>query len=237
MLESAGRARDFCFVHAADLHLDTPFKGVGRTNEFVARSLREASLEAYDSLATLCIERRAAFLVLAGDIYDGAHRGVRAQLRFLDGLERLGRAGIPALVVHGNHDPIGSGWAAISSWPASVHIFGSSSVETVPVLGEDGTIAHVHGISYGQRDVSENLVRRFPVAVGSGFHVGLLHCNVLGRDSGHASYSPCSLDDMAVTGLDYWALGHIHTRAVLSGRPHGDEQWVVYPGNLQARSP
>ncbi len=66
--------------------------------------------------------------------------------------------------------------------------------------------------------------------------MGLLHCNVSGAAEGHDDYSPCSIDDLRRSGLDYWALGHIHTRMVLSGRPHGEEPWVVYPGNLQARS-
>ena len=104
---------DFSFVHAADLHLDTPFKGIGSTAPGVAEQLREASLTAFDFLVDLCLERRAAFLVIAGDIYDGPERGLRAQLRFRDGLARLSAAGIPSFVVHGNHDPVETGWSAI----------------------------------------------------------------------------------------------------------------------------
>ena len=102
-VEEAFRIPDFSFVHAADLHLDTPFKGIGSTAPFVAEQLREASLAAFDSLVELCLERRAAFLVVAGDVYDGPERGLRAQLRFRDGLARLSDAGISSFVVHGNH--------------------------------------------------------------------------------------------------------------------------------------
>src|SRR5579871_5781784 len=74
--------RDFCFVHAADLHLDTPFEGVRASAPDVADALADASLAAFDSIVALAISRRAAFLVVSGDVYDGPERGVRAQLRF-----------------------------------------------------------------------------------------------------------------------------------------------------------
>jgi len=237
MGQTEGRSGTFCFVHAADLHLDTPFKGIGRTAPSVAHALREASLEAFDDLVTLCLQRRAAFLVIAGDVYDGPDRGIRAQLRFRDGLARLSDAGIASFVVHGNHDPVESGWAAIGAWPPLVTVFGTESVEAVPVVQDGQQIATVQGISYWRRDVRENLALRFSRTGGPGIEVGVLHCNVSGAAEGHEDYSPCSLDDLRRRGLDYWALGHIHSRMVLSGRPYGDEPWVVYPGNLQARSP
>jgi exonuclease SbcD len=236
MAPDDGMLGNFCFVHAADLHLDTPFKGIGETAPQVARALREASLEAFENLVTLCLDRRAAFLVIAGDVYDGADRGIRAQLRFRDGLGRLSDAGIATFVAHGNHDPIDSGWAAVSTWPPLVTVFGTESVEVAPVVRDGRQIALVHGISYWRRDVRENLALRFSRSGGPGIEVGVLHCNV-GAAEDHDDYSPCSLDDLLRSGLHYWALGHIHSRTVLSGRPHGDEPWVVYPGNLQARSP
>jgi DNA repair exonuclease SbcCD nuclease subunit len=123
------------------------------------------------------------------------------------------------------------------SWPALVTVFGTESVVTVPVVHDGIQIALVHGISYWRRDVRENLSLRFSASGGGGIEVGVLHCNVVGTAEAHDDYSPCSLEDLLGGGLDYWALGHIHSRTVLSGHPHGDEPWVVYPGNLQARSP
>ena len=221
----------FCFVHAADLHLDTPFEGVAETSGAVAERLRDASLEAFDRLVRLAIDRRAAFVVLAGDLYDGAERGVRAQLRFLRGLGVLSAAGIPVFVVHGNHDPVG-GWPGVREWPAGVTVFGSDQVGVVPVTRDGAVLARVYGISYGHREVTENLALRFHREEGAGLHIGLLHCTV-GDDPAHGRYSPCSLGDLQRAGMDYWALGHVHTRQVLrEGRP-----WVVYPGNTQGRSP
>lgn len=222
----------FRFVHAADLHLDTPYDTIGHVaSEDVREALRDASLRAFDNLIDLTIERDAAFLVLAGDIYDGAERGVRAQLRFRRGLERLHAAGIQTFVVHGNHDPLESGWSAIRDWPASVTIFGCSDVEAVPVTRDGVQLATVYGISYATRDVSENLSLRYHRREDPGIHLGLLHCNI-GDDRDHAPYSPCSVDDLRRGGMDYWALGHIHKRHTVNAHA----PWVVYPGNTQGRS-
>jgi DNA repair exonuclease SbcCD nuclease subunit len=229
---------DFSFVHAADLHLDTPFKGIGSTAPRVAEQLREASLAAFDSLVDLCLERQVAFLVVAGDIYDGPERGLRAQLRFRDGLARLSMAGISSFIVHGNHDPVETGWSALGGpWPERVTVFGPRTARAVPVEIDGVALATVQGISFAQRSESENLALRFVRDAGPGVQVGVLHCNVRGAASGYDDYSPCTLDDLRSIGLDYWALGHVHTRMILSGREGSDEPWVVYPGNLQARSP
>ena len=237
-MQEAFRIPDFSFVHAADLHLDTPFKGIGTMAPHVAEKLREASLAAFDSLVDLCLDRGAAFLVVAGDIYDGPERGLRAQLRFRDGLARLSGAGIASFVVHGNHDPVETGWSALGdTWPERVTIFGPGKVQAVPVEIDGIPLATVQGISFAQRSERENLALRFAHSAGPGIQVGLLHCNVGGAALGYDDYSPCTLEDLRGVGLDYWALGHVHTRMILAGRQDSDEPWVVYPGNLQARSP
>ncbi len=221
---------DFRFVHAADLHLDTPFEGVAKAAPEVGDALREASLEAWDELVRLTLDEGAAFLVLAGDIYDGAERGVRAQLRFRRGLERLSEHGVRAFIVHGNHDPL-SGWSAMGEWPEGVHVFGANAVEAERVEIDGEPAATVYGLSYGRRETRENLALRFARDEGPGLHVGLLHASV-GSNPEHDAYAPCSLADLRAARLDYWALGHIHQRREVSREP-----WVMYPGDTQGRSP
>lgn len=232
----------FRFVHAADLHLDTPFEGLREAAPDVRRALRDASLAAFDALVDLCLEVDAAFLLIAGDVYDGAERGLRAQLRFRAGLDRLSRAGVGVFVVHGNHDPTEEGWSAIRDWPEGTRVFGCERVESVPVERDGERIATVYGISYPRRDVHENLALAFPRRQagggeagredgGLGLRVALLHCNA-GGHAGHAPYAACSVGDLSGAAVDYWALGHVHTRQVLCESP-----WIVYPGNLQGRSP
>ncbi len=222
----------FRFLHAADLHLDTPFTRLTDVPEPIAAALRDASLQAFDQLIDEAIDAEVAFVLFAGDIYDGAERGVRAQLAFRAGLQRLASAGISSFIVYGNHDPVREGWSAISDFPEGVTVFSPDEVERVEVVIDDLVAATVSGISYAKSQTTENLVERFPEASGKGFHIGLLHANV-GAQSDHQPYSPCSLDDLRSGGYDYWALGHIHRRAELGdGHP-----LVVYPGNLQGRSP
>lgn len=222
----------FRFVHAADLHLDTPFQDLRRLGEDVPRRLRDASLSAWDNLVAETIRVEAAFLVLAGDIYDGPQRGLRAQLRFLDGLRRLSEAGVQVFIAHGNHDPVSEGWSAIRTWPDGVTVLPPNEVAGVPVVRDGRTLATVYGVSYAQRETRDNLAKLFPERTADGFCVGVLHCNLGGNDE-HAAYSPCDLYDLKAADIDYWALGHIHRHSVVS-REH---PWAVYPGALQGRSP
>ncbi len=223
------------FAHLADLHLDTPFRGVGLADPALQAALADASLQAWDRAVDTCLEERPDFVVIAGDVYDQEAAGIRAQLRFLRGLQRLSAAAVPAFVVHGNHDPQGGRWPAIRAWPPGVTVFGHDGVTSVPVLRDGETVALVHGMSYPVRHVTENLALRFrrrsdvPPAV---YQVGLLHASV-GAQPEHDVYAPCSLEDLRRTGLDYWALGHVHTRQTLAAEGPA----AVYPGNLQARHP
>jgi len=216
------------FVHAADLHLDSPFRGRLRDASSLGPALRDATFRAYESIIDLCIEEGVDALLIAGDVYDGAASSLGAQLRFKDGLQRLEEAGIRAFVCHGNHDPL-DGWKAKITFPPNVVRFGKE-VSGVPFNPDDPSSPMVYGISYPTRDVQENLVSRFPAPESGRYCIGLLHANV-GTDTGHESYAPCSLGDLVETGYDYWALGHVHTRAVL----HRANPVVAYPGNPQGR--
>ncbi|MGD9934932.1 MAG: exonuclease SbcCD subunit D [Dehalococcoidia bacterium] len=219
------------FIHAADLHLDSPFRGIhNEAPENVAKCLVEATFGAYERIIDLCLEREVEALLVAGDIYDGADRSLRAQIRFANGLRRLDAAGIRSFVCHGNHDPL-DGWQARLAFPASCFQF-PGKVTAVPFDPTKPERATVVGISYPTQKVLRNLVPEFGPTQKRGFSIGLLHCNV-GGNTDHDAYAPCTLDDLRAVGLDYWALGHVHTRQVLSAH----SPTVVYPGNSQGRNP
>ncbi|MDA1258201.1 MAG: DNA repair exonuclease [Chloroflexi bacterium] len=222
--------QSFRFVHAADLHIDSPFKGLLKYEARVAQRLKEATFEAYSNLIDLCISEGADFLVVAGDVYDGADRSVRAQMRFRDGLARLEENGIPSLVTHGNHDPL-DGWVSRLRMPESTHVFGSEP-EWKTVTARGDAIAQVQGVSYPTREVHENLALRFTPPSQDLFSIGLLHCNV-GGIAEHDDYAPCTVEDLSAVGIDYWALGHVHTRQTLKD----SNPVIAYPGNLQGRHP
>lgn len=219
------------FVHTADLHLDSPFRGVrSEAPTHIADTLYNATFAAYENIIELCLNERVDALLVAGDVYDGADRSLRAQLKFVDGLKRLDDAGIRSFICHGNHDPL-EGWEAKLNLPAGCVRFGPE-VTGEPVFPDEPERAMVYGVSYPQREVRENLTPRFAgTPSGDGFSIALLHANV-GGDSNHDSYAPCSVSDLeSVDGIDYWALGHVHTQRVL----RQESPIVVYPGNPQAR--
>jgi DNA repair exonuclease SbcCD nuclease subunit len=221
----------FVFIHAADLHLDSPFKGLSRAPQAVRHRLRESTFASFRRIADIAVREKADFVVLAGDLYDAADRSLRAQLRLQRILTELStEAGIRVFAVHGNHDPE-SGRQARLEWPPGVHVFGSADVECVEARRRDGVlVAHVYGISYPSAAVTDNLALRFERKEGAPFHLALLHGNVDGNPF-HDNYAPCKLSDLLHAGFDYWALGHVHDRRVLHTYPH-----VVYPGNIQGRS-
>jgi exonuclease SbcD len=220
----------FTFAHAADLHLDSPFKGLTKVPAAVRERLRESTFAALRGLLEVVRRDKVDFVVLAGDLFDAADRSLRAQLRLQRALGEMTAIGTQVFVVHGNHDPE-SGRQAKLDWPQGVHVFGSGGVECVPAYTRNGELAaHVYGISYPTAAVTDNLAHRFKVKEGAPFHIALLHANVDG-DPSHDNYAPCKLEELVAAGFQYWALGHVHDRRTLHEYPH-----VVYPGNLQGRS-
>lgn len=220
----------FTFIHAADLHLDSPFAGLSGVPEAIRAVLRESTFAALNRLVELAVREKADFVLIAGDLYETADRSLRAQVRFHKAMERLAECGISAFVVHGNHDPL-DGRAARLEWPPNVHVFAAGQVERVPVvLPGKGHVADVLGISYPTAAVRDNYAMLFRREGDAAYQIGLLHANVDGA-ADHADYAPCTLKELTSRGMDYWALGHVHGRRVLHEAPH-----VVYPGNLQGRS-
>jgi len=220
----------FSFVHCADLHLDSPFEGIQAAAPDIAAVLRDATFQAFDRIIDLAVREAVDFIIVAGDVHDGENRSLRAQLRFRDALRQAGEAGIRCFIAHGNHDPL-SGWEARLTMPAPVVRFGGREVESFPVDRDGAVLAQVYGISYPVREVTANLATQFRRAPGSPFAIGVLHCNA-GGDPNHDNYAPCRVDDLAAANLDYWALGHIHTRRLI--REAGP--CILYPGNPQGRN-
>jgi len=217
------------FVHAADLHLDSPFAGLRNYREKLAQDLTAATFTAFQRIVDLCLEEAAEFLLLAGDLFDGPGRSLRAQLRLGRELARLAAAGIETFIVHGNHDHLG-GKGVTLAWPPGVHVFPAGQVEMMEVRRRGATLARIYGLSHAGPEEPENLARRFPAAAPGPFAIGLLHANLEGNRE-HENYAPCSLADLTAPGYDYWALGHIHRPGVRREA----QPAVVYAGNPQGR--
>lgn len=215
----------FKFIHAADIHLDSPLQGLEAHEDAPVAEIRGAARRAFDNLIDLAIDEGVNFVLLAGDLYDGDWRDYNTGLFFIDRMAKLRRAGIRVFLVSGNHD-------AASQITRSLHLpdnvvpFSVKAPETVRL--EDLNIA-IHGQGYDRRAVAENLAAQYPQALPHYFNIGLLHTALTGR-AGHEPYAPCSADDLRSKGYDYWALGHVHQMEVVRESP-----FIVFPGNLQGR--
>jgi exonuclease SbcD len=215
----------FRFLHAADIHLDSPLRGLESYDDAPVEEVRGATRRAFENLVELAIEEEVEFVLLCGDLYDGEWRDYNTGLFFVGQMNRLHEAGISVHLVSGNHDAISQITKSLKL-PDNVTHYDSKNPQTV-VLDELGVA--IHGQSFASRSVNENLAEGYPVGEPARFDIGLLHTSLNGRPP-HGDYAPCSLDDLRSKGYQYWALGHVHRREEVLRDP-----WVVFPGNIQGR--
>ncbi|MEO6602165.1 MAG: DNA repair exonuclease [Polyangiaceae bacterium] len=213
------------FVHAADLHLDSPLAGLSKYEGAPVDQIRGATRRALENLVRLCIAEQAQLLVIAGDLYDGDWRDYSTGLFFNKQMAVLRAAGVRVVWIRGNHDAA-SKLTAHLNLPDNVRELSHKKPDSF-VIEELGVA--VHGQGFDTRDVTSDLSSRYPEPKRGLFNIGLLHTALEGR-AGHAPYAPCRLSALVDRGYDYFALGHVHTREVLSEKP-----WIVFPGNLQGR--
>lgn len=215
----------FKFIHAADIHLDSPLKGLEAHEGTPVEEIRGATRRALDNLIDLAVGEKAAFLLICGDLYDGDWKDYNTGLYFVSRMGKLRQAGIKVFLISGNHDAA-SQITRTMPLPDNVVHFSSREPQSC-VLEDLGVI--IHGQSYRTKAVTDNLVSDYPQGNSAYFNIGLLHTSLTGRD-GHDNYAPCNPDELKSKGYQYWALGHIHTREVVSTDP-----WIVFPGNIQGR--
>lgn len=215
----------FTFLHAADIHLDSPLRGLEAYPDAPVGQIRSASRRAFDNLVELAISEQVAFVLLAGDVFDGDWRDYNTGLYFVNRMGRLRQAGIPVFMVSGNHDAASIITRSLKL-PDNVTLFGDQRAGTVLL---EGIGAAVHGRSFATKAVREDLVPSYPVGDSHLFNVGLLHTSLNGRD-GHEPYAPTTLDALRSRGYDYWALGHVHQREEVALEPR-----VLFSGTIQGR--
>ena len=216
----------FSFIHAADLHIDSPLDGLGLKDKAVAARFAEAGRRAVEALVAETISSNAAFLIIAGDVFDGDWKDVTTGLFFVRQLGALHRANIPTFLVKGNHDA-DSVMSRALTYPDTVHTFPSNKASSIAL---DAQRVVLHGRSFSSRHVPDDFVQSYPARREGWLNIGVLH-TALDGTRGHEGYAPCSVESLRRFGYDYWALGHIHAAEIVSRDP-----WIVFPGNLQGRS-
>lgn len=203
------------FLHAADLHLDSPFSALA-PEQAAARRQTQRALPM--QILELADTHDCDLVLLAGDLFDSASVDpdtVRALLRACSAC----RAEI--FIAPGNHDFCTSASPYHTEvWPENVHIFTSHTIDCVelPRLG-----CRVFGAAFTASTAP---------ALLDGFHAprdGTLNLMVLHGDAVTAAspYNAISQSQIAASGLDYLALGHIHAQ---SGLLRAGDTAYAWPG-------
>lgn len=216
------------FIHGADIHIDSPMVGLKSLPTRIFKRLQESTFQAFRSLVDAAITNHVDFIVLAGDLFDNENRSVRAQVFLRKEMERLAEKEIEVFLIHGNHDHMSGNWSQIE-FPNNVHVFGEQ-VEVKTFTTKNNTSVHLYGFSYSERHVFERKINEYDRKNGADFHIGILHGNMEGSTE-HGNYAPFQLNDLLEKEFHYWALGHIHKRAILKEEPA-----IIYPGNTQGRN-
>ena len=209
----------FRFLHAADLHLDSPLRGLEA--DAPAERIRDATRQALVKLVDLAVEQKVAFVLLAGDLYDGDWKDWRTGQFLVQQLARLTREGIRVIAISGNHD---AEQVLTKTLPLPDTLIRSNKPDTIRL---DTLEVAIHGQSFAKRAVTDNLALAYPAPIAGWFNIGLLHTAC--GSTAHENYAPCTPSDLVSRGYDYWALGHVHERRVVQRDP-----WIVFPATSRA---
>jgi len=213
------------FIHASDLHIDSPLRGLDKYEDAPVDMIRSATRDAFQRLVDIAIDKKVDFIILSGDLSDGDWKNTQTMLWLNGQFRRLEEKDIKLFSIRGNHD-------AQNKLSKSITL--ASNVFEFPnkpytYKDSDGKYA-IHGQSYPTREVNDNIVKDYSKAIDGLFNIGILHTNLIGSTE-HANYAPTTIDELKSKGYDYWALGHVHKNEIIHECPH-----IIYPGNIQGRN-
>ena len=211
----------FKFIHAADFHLDSAF---GALTEKQAVSRRREARETAFRLANYVNSHGINLVFLAGDLFDSnsPFRETGEQLA-----QALGQMEARVFISPGNHDWYGPGspWQTVA-WPENVHIFRENRITSVEL--PEWNLA-VHGAAFTGQEQATGFLQQFAVPADGRMHMAVLHGEI---DPAERRYAPLGKDEIAASGLDYLALGHIHKR--MEPQRYG-RTLCAWPGCLEGR--
>lgn len=226
------------FIHAADLHLGAPFRGLRSVSDKWADRLVKAVPEAYDRLVDAALEHQVDFIIIAGDTFDEAHPSYGDYLHFVDGLNRLGQAGISVYLCTGNHDPYTSWRENYAQLPQNAFMFSATRPGYFCYQRNGKPLVLLAGRGfYNQAWPADESVAtgitaadaRAALGASAPFSIGVIHTG-LDRDISKATVTPATLQR---AGMDYWALGHLHRPEIID---NPDDPHIVFSGCIQGRA-
>ncbi|MDR0862746.1 MAG: DNA repair exonuclease [Oscillospiraceae bacterium] len=205
-------------LHAADLHLDSPFDGLSAAESAIRRSEQRDLLA---RIAELAQSERVDVVLLAGDLFDSVASFYQTHETLLRAFESMDAQ---IFIAPGNHDYYcpKSPYAHVK-FPENVHIFKSETIERVD-------LPHLNASIYGAgftAPSSPPLLRGFIADDADSLNIMVLHGDTSGDVYNHVSEA-----DVASSGLDYLALGHVHT---FSGILKAGKTRYAYSGCAEGR--
>ncbi|APX72515.1 DNA repair exonuclease [Companilactobacillus allii] len=212
------------FIHAADLHLDTPFISINNFSEKLQSQLKKSTYTAADKVFETAIKEQVDFIILAGDVFDNTERSLNAQMYLKNKFDELNKYNIKVYMIYGNHDYYRNAFSVID-FPNNVTVF-SDEITTEKLITKDGLSVGITGFSYYRNHVTDDMVSNYPTRSTFDYQIGILHAGI-----GDNNYAPFTVNELLTKGYNYWALGHIHKREILNRDPY-----VVYPGDTQGRN-
>lgn len=226
-------------------------RGLGATDPDVAARVRQTTRRAFETLVDRALSENVAFVVVAGDLFDGDWDDSTTALWTIRQFRRLEARRVPVLIALGNHDRQNKTLRNLKSlaWPPNVVFFSDKKAETfvypddLPKLfapktknrdetqfSETPERVAIIGRSYSGPTCPENLAATYPDATPNAFNVGVLHTE-LGGDGAKSTYAPTGIETLNAKRYQYWALGHVHQRRTEQISP----SWIGYSGVLQGR--
>ncbi len=187
---------------SADIHLGSPIRSVALRNPDLGDRLKQASRDTFAEIIDLAISEQVDVLVLAGDIFDNGYPDLKARAFLISQLARASEAGVPTVLIRGNHDALLDHKAHGDLGP-NIHLLHKGA----PTVEIGGTA--FHGLSFDAAHVAKSFLPDYPRPVPGRCNVGLMHTSLDGAQ-GHDPYAPCAERDLMAYGYDLWCLGHIH---------------------------
>ncbi|GGA48880.1 serine/threonine phosphatase [Pelagibacterium lentulum] len=195
-------------------------------NPELGELIGDATRQALVSIVDLCIEEQVDALVIAGDLYDGEQTSMKTARFLANQMHRLHEANISTYIIRGNHDALSKITQELIL-PTSVTVF-TGRADAVEITHGNFPVV-MHGLSFAKPHAPESLLEKYRHPTPDAINIGIMHTSLVGA-RGHDPYAPCTASDLHNWGYDYWALGHIHARAI-----HEGERNVVMPGMPQGR--
>ncbi len=217
------------FIHFADAHLDSPFRGLSFLPSKEFNQIYQAADQSLTRIVDWALAEKVDLVLIAGDTFDSAKPSPRSQLFFAQQIKRLTDAQIQVVMIFGNHDHMRREDLLVNQSPYFKLLGANEAVEKATFKTKDNFNYDVVGFSYLNNHITEDKIPDFP-GKEHNYTFGLMHAQEKETDSRKNVYAPFTVSEVQALNYDYFALGHIHARRNLSEKP-----WIVYSGNIQGR--